>query len=101
MSGDGQEKVKKVEIPFSNFVGCMRYLFVKGPEKLEDKAAQLRKLQQNAETKIVKQIEELNEATNERIRVHEEKLYKKDLEFSGDIVDIRTEHDRDNSKLVN
>jgi hypothetical protein len=37
MSGDG-DKVKKVEIPFTSFTGCLRYLFVKGPEKLEDKA---------------------------------------------------------------
>ena len=38
MSGDKDDKVKKVEIPFTSFTGCIRYLFVKGPEKLEDKA---------------------------------------------------------------
>lgn len=67
MSGEGQDKAKKVEVPFTTFKGCLRYLFVKPPEKLEDKAAQLKKLYQVSETKLAKQIEELNEAANERI----------------------------------
>ena len=38
--------------------------------------------------------------TNERIKVQEEKLMKKDVEFSGDIQDIKTKADRDVTKIT-
>jgi hypothetical protein len=46
-------------------------------------------------------MDDLNTATIERIKVQEEKLIKKDLEFSGDIKDIKTKQERENGKVVN
>tara|TARA_B110000285_G_scaffold230253_1_gene296522 strand:+ start:847 stop:1026 length:180 start_codon:yes stop_codon:yes gene_type:complete len=45
-------------------------------------------------------MDDLNSVIVERIKVQEEKLLKKDLEFSGDIKDIKTKHERDNGKVV-
>jgi hypothetical protein len=52
-----------------------------------------------SENKTHKQIDELNVAIAERIKIQEEKLYAKDLEFTGDIKEIKKNTSREFEKL--
>ena len=98
-SGVSKEKPKKVDLPFKTFSECLRYLFVKPPERMEDIQSSLKKSLSISENKTHKQIDELNVAIAERIKTQEEKLYAKDLEFTGDIQEIKKNTSREFEKL--